>query len=140
MELIDENVALEYIDPRGTTGINDAQFELLQRSILFPYKDAELSDGSKLFLDRIVRLLNEYKDMKLEISGHSSQEGNETANKAIAEQRAIAVYQYLLGKGIAANRLAVRGYAEKRPIAPNQIEAGRIRNRRVEFRVIKSKP
>ncbi len=140
VELIDENVALEYIDPRGTTGINDAQFELLQRSILFPYKDAELSDGSKLFLDRIVRLLNEYKDMKLEISGHSSQEGNETANKAIAEQRAIAVYQYLLSKGVATNRLAVRGYAEKRPIAPNQIEAGRIRNRRVEFRVIKSKP
>ncbi|MGD1843101.1 MAG: PorP/SprF family type IX secretion system membrane protein [Thermonemataceae bacterium] len=133
---ITDSTTLMYENP-DTYGLTDLQYNLLQRTILFPYKQTDLTDGTQLFLDRIVTLLEAYPDVKLEISGHTCNEGSFISNKIIAENRAITIYNYLVSKGVKSKRLFVRGYADKHPVTENDSEASRIRNRRAELRIAK---
>jgi len=71
--------------------------------------------------------------MRVEISGHTCTSGKE--NDFTAKARAVMVYNYLARKGIDKKSLLARAWADKRPFAPNDMEASRVRNRRVEFRL-----
>jgi outer membrane protein OmpA-like peptidoglycan-associated protein len=62
--------------------------------------------------------------------------GSDEANLLLSDQRAASVVSYLVKKGIAADRLAAKGYGETLPIATNDTDAGRAKNRRTEFKVI----
>jgi hypothetical protein len=88
-------------------------------------------DFSKL--DRDVATLKERGDMKVEVAGHTDYIGTEEYNMGLSVRRADAVRNYLIDKGIAADRLTVKGYGESQPIADNATEAGRFMNRRVEL-------
>ena len=74
--------------------------------------------------------------MKIEIGGHTDNKGTSEYNKSLSHNRAKAVYEYLIEKGIAANRLSYKGYGESKPIDTNETDEGRANNRRTEFKVI----
>jgi outer membrane protein OmpA-like peptidoglycan-associated protein len=76
------------------------------------------------------------KAVKIEISGHTDNVGTDQANQVLSENRAKAVYQYLIANGIDAGRLSYKGYGETQPIATNDMDEGRGKNRRTEFKII----
>ncbi|GAB4125017.1 MAG: hypothetical protein OHK0045_08240 [Raineya sp.] len=129
--VIPEDSLLTYADKEG---LSAEEFDVFQRSVLFPYATYLLSEGNKAFLDKIASTLLLRTDLRVEISGHTCNLGKE--NDFIAKARAVMVYNYLVRKGIDKKRLIARAWSNKRPIASNEIEAGRVRNRRVEFRLI----
>ena len=73
---------------------------------------------------------------KVEIEGHTSSEGSEELNQKLSEDRANSVRNYMISKGIAAERVTAVGYGPSKPKADNSSEAGRKANRRIEIRVL----
>ena len=104
-------------------------------AVEFAFASAILSESSKETLDRVVALLVEFPQSRIEIQGHTDNTGQSEANLHLSEARAQAVYRYLTDKGIAADRLLANGYGDRRPVADNSTPDGRQRNRRVAFRV-----
>jgi type IX secretion system PorP/SprF family membrane protein len=113
------------------------EFDLFKRSVLFSYNSYLLDEGTKAFLDKIASTLIAKPEVMIEISGHTCTLGKE--NLFTSKARAVIVYNYLIRKGIDKKRLIPRGWYDKKPIANNQTEAGRVRNRRVEFRIVAPK-
>jgi OmpA-OmpF porin, OOP family len=74
------------------------------------------------------------------IMGHTCNIGSDRYNQDLSEKRAAAVKDYLVGTGIDAGRLRSKGYGESRPAVPNDSEAGREQNRRVELKVLDNDP
>lgn len=87
-------------------------------------------------LDGLATFLKENPKIKVEIGGHTDDVGNDDDNQLLSQNRAESVANYLISKGIAAERLAYKGYGESQPIAPNTSAAGRLQNRRVACKVI----
>lgn len=83
-------------------------------------------------LDRAAEALKA-SDVRVEVAGHTDSIGTDAYNQGLSVRRAEAVRRYLIGKGIAAERLVVRGYGESQPIADNATREGRFKNRRVEL-------
>jgi outer membrane protein OmpA-like peptidoglycan-associated protein len=73
---------------------------------------------------------------QIEIGGHTDSEGSETHNNQLSQNRAKAVYDYLISNGVKAERLTYKGYGETMPISSNDTPEGRANNRRTEFKVI----
>jgi OOP family OmpA-OmpF porin len=70
----------------------------------------------------------------IEIGGHTDNRGNSAANQRLSQQRAESVRHFLINKGVNANSIAAKGYGDSSPIAGNDSEEGRFRNRRIEFK------
>jgi len=104
----------------------------------FDFDRADLTDRSKAILDNAAGAINgltqKYPGMKVDLSGHTDWIGTEGYNQALSERRADNVKQYLTKKGVAANRLTTHAYGETKPVASNDTEEGRARNRRVEIK------
>lgn len=98
----------------------------------FEFDSAKLRSGEIKKLDEVVGFAAKYKDAKLESSGHTCDIGAEEYNQKLSERRAESVKAYLVGKGVAADRIASVGYGESRPMADNKTRASREQNRRVE--------
>jgi outer membrane protein OmpA-like peptidoglycan-associated protein len=87
-------------------------------------------------LERLTKLLQDVPTLKIEIGGHTDSKGADDYNKKLSDNRAKAVVTYLIGKGIAADRLTSAGYGEEQPIATNDTDEGRQMNRRTEFKIL----
>jgi outer membrane protein OmpA-like peptidoglycan-associated protein len=83
-------------------------------------------------LESIVEYMTHKKTARIEISGHTDNVGKPKTNKALSLKRAQACRDYLIAKGIDAGRIVAVGYGDERPIAPNDTEDGRQKNRRIE--------
>lgn len=105
-------------------------------NIFFDYDKATLLQQSYKELQMILQLLQRHPSMHIEISGHTDSHGSTEYNRRLSENRAKAVVDYLIAKGIDPRRLQYKGYGESKPIATNSTEEGRARNRRVEFKVL----
>ncbi|RYU79771.1 OmpA family protein, partial [Hymenobacter persicinus] len=103
------------------------------RAIQFARNSAILLPASYPTLDALVPLLAQYPDYSLSIVGHTDSQGPAAFNLSLSRERAAAARTYLLDKGVTAGRVELRGYGALHPIATNATEAGRSRNRRVEF-------
>jgi len=110
--------------------------KIILKNIFFDYAKATLRPESSAEIDRLASLLNEFPTTRIEISGHTDNQGSEKTNLTLSENRAKAVVNYLIAKGISTSRLEFKGYAYYQPIAPNDKEEGRQQNRRVEFKVL----
>lgn len=86
-------------------------------------------------LDSVILVLNEYPSTLITVMGHTDSTGSEQYNQNLSQQRALSVANYLSNKGVAQQRLAASGYGEAFPVAPNDTEAGRAKNRRVEIQL-----
>jgi outer membrane protein OmpA-like peptidoglycan-associated protein/tetratricopeptide (TPR) repeat protein len=138
---------LDVVDLKGESYmkdyIRDFQLEpvevgakVILKNIFFEFGKAALKPESYAELDNVVKLLQNNEGVRLEISGHTDNVGSLKTNMKLSEDRAKAVVEYLISKGIASSRLEYKGYAYTQPIAPNTTEAGRAQNRRVEFKVL----
>ena len=87
-------------------------------------------------LDELANLMGTNANWKLRISGHTDNVGARTANMTLSKRRAESVKKYLVSKGIAADRFEVMYFGPDKPIAPNNTEDGRARNRRVEMLIV----
>ena len=96
---------------------------------------AKLTELSRYQLDNLADALGKYPQVAIEISGHTDNTGEPEGNLALSQERAKAVQDYLMGKGIAESRLRTVGYGQTRPVASNDTEDGRAQNRRIEFRI-----
>ncbi len=113
--------------------------KIILKNIFFDYDKATIRPESENELTRLVTLLNAYPKMTIEIGGHTDNHGSLQYNTKLSNDRAKAVVDYLVSKGIAASRLQYKGYAFNEPIATNDTDEGRQQNRRVEFKVISIK-
>jgi OmpA-OmpF porin, OOP family len=107
-------------------------------NIFFDVGKATLRDESFPELDRMVATFNENPKMAIEVGGHTDNTGSNEINLKLSQDRADAVREYFIGKGIEPDRVASKGYGEAKPVASNDTEEGKQTNRRVEF-VIKKK-
>ncbi|HBX50171.1 MAG: hypothetical protein A2309_11755 [Bacteroidetes bacterium RIFOXYB2_FULL_35_7] len=107
-------------------------------NIFFKLNEAVLTEASYPELDKLVRLLNEYPNMHIEIEGHTDNTGTEAFNLKLSLDRANAVASYLQSKKIKKKRMTIKGYGDKKPVADNSTEEGRYKNRRVNFTILKN--
>jgi outer membrane protein OmpA-like peptidoglycan-associated protein len=106
--------------------------------IRFKTDSAELADSSDPILDDVARDMKRHKEIRtLRVEGHSDNKGDAAYNKKLSQERARSVRAALIRRGVPGSRLEAVGYGEVRPVASNQTERGRAKNRRVEFRVVK---
>ena len=102
----------------------------------FAFDSAILPDNAADSLKAFVEYVKRYPGATFEVAGHADSTGPEGYNQGLSERRAAAVAGYLESRGIPPGQLRIVGYGEMEPIASNETEAGRARNRRVEVRVI----
>lgn len=101
-------------------------------NVLFEFDAAELAPGAAMTIDRLAGFLMENPDRNIVIEGHTDSTGPATYNRELAQERADAVRDALMDRGVAPNRIEVRALGEEFPVASNSSEAGRQLNRRVE--------
>lgn len=99
----------------------------------FDFDQAYIRQEDFANLDHDVSTLKQWGDVKVEVAGHTDSIGSDEYNMGLSVRRADAVRSYLIDKGIAADRLIVKGYGESQPVADNSTDAGRAQNRRVEL-------
>lgn len=106
------------------------------RNVFFDTDSYVLKSESKAELDRLVLFMKINPGLKIEVSGHTDDQGSEKHNLVLSENRAKAVTIYLVSQGrIAISRLTYRGYGANQPLAPNTSYKGRALNRRTEFMI-----
>ena len=94
---------------------------------------ATLTQSSRFILDEVAATLAEEANIRVEVAGHTDNTGPRALNERLSLQRADAVRNYLISKGISADRMTAAGYAWDRPVATNNTRAGRALNRRTEL-------
>jgi outer membrane protein OmpA-like peptidoglycan-associated protein len=101
--------------------------------IYFATASADLSEKSLFMLNEFIEFLNDHPTVKVAIQGHTDNVGDAAMNLELSNQRARAVYDYLILNDIRSNRLSWKGYGMTRPVTDNTTAEGRARNRRTEF-------
>jgi len=114
----------------------EKQGAIVFRNIQFDLNKATLKEESYPILDEVADYLKANPSVKMEVQGHTCNLGKAEYNLKLSDQRAKAVKDYLVGKGIAADRLDAKGYGLTKPAFPNDSEENRSKNRRVEFKPI----
>jgi outer membrane protein OmpA-like peptidoglycan-associated protein len=109
--------------------------------LLFASGKATLSHdkGTEVTLLKIQNMMEESKDLVIEIQGHTDNTGNKEENQKLSLARAEALKEALIKRGIEASRLQTKGFGQSKPIGNNAVEEGRAKNRRVELMKIKGK-
>ncbi|GAB3570877.1 hypothetical protein GCM10027578_27960 [Spirosoma luteolum] len=110
---------------------------ITMREVLFEQSQYALSPGADAELDQVAEMLTTYPTMELLIEGHTDNQGDWEPNMKLANDRVRVVKEYLLGKGIADNRLQTKAWGPSKPVASNETEEKRKLNRRVEFTILK---
>lgn len=107
--------------------------KLILEGVNFDNDQATLRQDSFTVLDQAAASLKEWGDVKVEVAGHTDSRSGDDYNLKLSQRRADAVRSYLISKGVAADRLSAKGYGESKPVADNETEVGRFKNRRVEL-------
>jgi outer membrane protein OmpA-like peptidoglycan-associated protein len=104
------------------------------RGVTFTFGSTELTPNATIVLDGVADELKKYENVNAEVQGHTDSHGPEGANLALSAERAQSVLDYLVQRGVPADRLTSKGYGETMPIAENSTPEGRAQNRRVELK------
>jgi outer membrane protein OmpA-like peptidoglycan-associated protein/tetratricopeptide (TPR) repeat protein len=123
----EKNILLQPIAVNSTIELKD---------ILFETNSFKLQPVSFVELDKLVQLMKENPTLKVQINGHTDNVGKPADNLLLSTNRAKAVVDYLISKGIDKTRLNAKGFGAAKPIADNTTEAGRAKNRRTELVVV----
>lgn len=102
-------------------------------NITFDTGSSEVKPTSFSVLNNLANTLVKYQDTRINVAGHTDSIGSDQANLRLSQQRAYSVRNYMIDRGVAAQRMNAIGYGETRPIADNATPEGRARNRRVEI-------
>ena len=107
------------------------------QDVYFNTDKATLRESSYDALNDLLSAMQTNKAMRVEIAGHTDNRASAEYNKDLSQRRAESVKAYLVENGIAKDRIRAKGYGESEPVASNETEEGRQKNRRVEVRVLK---
>ncbi len=119
--------------------IKEEEIKILQRVEFETGSDKIQGKTSFAVLDAVVGVLKTNPQIFLiEVAGHTDNQGDSKFNKELSQKRAEAVRKYLAGKGVAESRLRATGYGQEKPISENDTNAGKQKNRRVEFNIVHS--
>lgn len=110
---------------------------LVLKGMFFDVDDHHLKPQSVTELQQLLHFLNLNHTVTIEISGHTDNTGSEQHNVQLSDARAFEVYKYLFVNRINKNRMTYKGYGKTVPVAPNDSEQGRARNRRTEIKITK---
>src|SRR5260221_1734550 len=125
--IYEKNIPLQPIEANAT---------VILKNIFFDVNKFELKPESQVELDKLVQLLNENSNIKIEIGGHTDNVGKPADNLILSNNRANALVNYLVSKKISAQRLTAKGYGETKPVGDNKTDEGRAMNRRTEVKVV----
>ncbi|MBP8066145.1 MAG: OmpA family protein [Flavobacterium sp.] len=106
-----------------------------ENSVNFDFNKSTLTPTAKQNLDKLVPVFKQYPDTDIQIYGYTDSKGSDEYNLNLSEQRAAAVKSYLGSKGLSSSRFKTVGMGEADPIADNETDSGRAKNRRVEFAI-----
>lgn len=106
-------------------------------NVLFETGKANLKPSSFAAIDELAAAMTAKTTMEIEIAGHTDNVGDKEANLKLSQERAEAVRNYLIKKGIDASRITAKGYGDTKPVADNSTEKGKQQNRRTEVKIIK---
>lgn len=104
----------------------------------FEYNKSVIKTNSYNSLNELGNVLIQKPEWKLILSGYTDNKGSDSYNLKLSQDRANAVKEYLIAQGINENRISAKGYGESNPIAPNDTDENRAKNRRVEFKIVKN--
>ncbi|MFH2080332.1 MAG: OmpA family protein [Pseudomonadota bacterium] len=107
--------------------------KLVLDGVNFDFDKATLRQEDIVIIDKDVTGLDKWGNVNIEVAGHTDSRGSDKYNMKLSQRRAEAVRNYLISKGIAADRLTAKGYGESQPVADNATDEGRFKNRRVEL-------
>ncbi|MCA9694652.1 MAG: OmpA family protein, partial [Myxococcales bacterium] len=107
------------------------------KGIFFDVDKDTIKKKSHATLNNAVKVLNEFPEQRVEISGHTDSDGSREHNVDLSQRRADAVKKYLVDKGVDAERIETVGHGPDKPIADNNTKKGKAQNRRIEFKLIK---
>ena len=133
VQVVTNNVEVGYPKKK----VSDILIEILRvQNIFFDHNKWSIRRESLVSLDKIADVLKKYPDVRVRIEGHTDAVDTEQYNQWLSNQRANAVRDALVQRGIGKERLEAVGYGESRPIATNDNPEGRAENRRIEFKVL----
>jgi len=108
----------------------------LPDGVTFDVDSSTLKPQFRSTLDQIAQSLKQYPNSLIDVYGHTDSTGSDQYNQALSERRASTVANYLVVQGVSAARVRSQGFGETMPVASNDTEAGRARNRRVEIKIV----
>ncbi|MCB1582079.1 MAG: OmpA family protein [Marinicella sp.] len=111
----------------------EVQVVIELQGVHFDVDKATLRPESIVILDAAVKTMGDHGTLVVEVAGHTDSTASEAYNQNLSERRAKVVYDYLVDKGVSADRMTWKGYGELSPIATNDTEEGRQKNRRTEL-------
>ena len=125
--------------PPKRVQVTDKKIEITD-IVQFETNKAVLLSQSEELLNEVAEALKEHPEIEeVRVEGHTDSQGGDKPNMKLSDARAKAVREYLIGKGIDGGRLVAKGFGETKPVADNDTEEGRFKNRRVEFEITKRK-
>ncbi|HOY30870.1 MAG TPA: OmpA family protein [Bacteroidales bacterium] len=124
---VEKNIYLKKLEIGSTVVLNN---------IFFDFNKYSLRSESVPELERLLKFMVEYPTVKIEISGHTDNIGSAAYNKTLSENRAKAVMDYLVDKGMDKSRMVAIGFGFDKPVASNDTDEGRQLNRRTEFKIL----
>ena len=128
IEPVEVNVFLDKVTVGATSVL---------KNIFFEFNKFDLQDKSITELEKMVRFLTENPQVKVEISGHTDNDGSPAYNLKLSQNRAQSVANHLIQHGIDLKRISQKGYGADHPIKPNDSEENKQANRRIEFKILK---
>lgn len=123
------------VDPETGESVTESVTVTFDGGVLFEFGKATLTTASRSELDRMAGVFGRYPDTDILIDGHTDSVGSESTNQTLSEKRAASVADYLAEHNISRSRMRTTGYGKTRPIATNETDAGRAKNRRVELSI-----
>lgn len=118
----------------GEALLAEGRLILRLTGLTFASGSAEIRPENFSLLTKVQRVIREFPQAGITVEGHTDSQGNQAMNQELSRRRAIAVREYILSNiAISADRISAVGYGESRPVAPNDSEAGRARNRRIDI-------
>ncbi|MCC6251916.1 MAG: OmpA family protein [Bacteroidia bacterium] len=110
--------------------------KIILKNVFYDFDKATLRPQSIIELDHLIQLLNEYPNMRIELSSHTDNKGTADYNIYLSNARSKSCVDYLVSKGVSKLRLEYKGYGLTQPIATNDTDEGRQLNRRTEFKIL----
>ena len=141
-----EALAKEETARKAAEALQDKKIKKLEKEfsdmftltrVSFETSSDRLTQKSKVLLDKVTKVIEKHSDLQYAIEGHTDSRGNKSLNKGLSHRRAKSVQNYLVSKGISEEILSSKGFGSQAPIASNDTKSGRLKNRRVIFKIIK---
>ena len=134
----DDNDACPDTPAGAKVNARGCEEQLVLQGVTFENNSAQLTPNSTLTLDSVAEILKRRPNFKVEVRGHTDSSGSDEYNMQLSQRRAEAVMDYLVSRGVEADKLSATGYGETDPVAPNDTADGRAQNRRVALEFTES--